>query len=118
MIAQLKSQNGRKQHPNGFTLVELLVVIGIISVLISILLPALNKARESAKRIACASNIRQLGMAVQLYASAHKGDLPPSSYHVTNWMAPDYRYELIRLKAASPGIFACPSANYSPPLDF
>lgn len=60
----------------AFTLVELLVVIGIISVLISVLLPALARARDSANAIACASNLRQIGMAIQLYAQESKGVLP------------------------------------------
>ncbi|MDB5327868.1 MAG: hypothetical protein JWM57_3437, partial [Phycisphaerales bacterium] len=61
---------------SGFTLVELLVVIGIIALLISILLPSLNKARESARRTACLSNLRQLGTYLQFYANDFKDQLP------------------------------------------
>lgn len=64
----------------GFTLVELLVVIGIIALLISILLPALNRARREAKRIQCLSNLRQLGMGFTMYANQYKGSLVPSIY--------------------------------------
>lgn len=59
----------------GFTLVELLVVIGIIALLISILLPSLNKARESAKRVACLSNQRQIAIAYMMYANAFQGNI-------------------------------------------
>jgi prepilin-type N-terminal cleavage/methylation domain-containing protein/prepilin-type processing-associated H-X9-DG protein len=64
----------------GFTLVELLVVIGIIAVLISILLPSLAKAKQYANSLACMANIRSVGQALQFYANDHKGKLPYSAY--------------------------------------
>ncbi len=64
------------KRQKGFTLVELLVVIGIIAVLISILLPAMNKAREAANRTTCASNIRQLVLGISLYAVDQKDKTP------------------------------------------
>lgn len=66
----------RKSDPKGFTLVELLVVIGIIALLISILLPALGKAREAANRAACLSNLRQTHQAFVMYGLAFKDQVP------------------------------------------
>ncbi len=68
-----------RRQRTAFTLVELLVVIGIIAVLISILLPALAKARSAAKETQCESNLRQWGMGLQMYCDANKGLIPGDS---------------------------------------
>ena len=61
---------------NGFTLIELLVVVAIIAVLVAILLPALGRARDNAKMIMCASNLRQIGLAMGMYGLDYNDFIP------------------------------------------
>ncbi len=72
----MKEYGFKRRNAQAFTLVELLVVIGIIAVLISILMPSLSKARYNANRTACMSNLRQIGIAMSLYASENDGWWP------------------------------------------
>ena len=69
-----------RRHTRAFTLVELLVVIGIVAVLIAILLPVLGKARAQANRVACLSNIKQLGAAILMYCNDNDGYFPTCAW--------------------------------------
>ena len=65
-----------RKHARAFTLVELLVVIAIIALLMAILLPALNRAKEQAKAVRCLANLRQIGLAMHMYADDYNRKVP------------------------------------------
>lgn len=79
-MSTFKSHPDRASH-RGFTLVELLVVIGIIALLIAILLPALSRAREAATTVACQSNQRQIFLAIRMFANDHHDRCPGAGYN-------------------------------------
>lgn len=129
-----------KRQTKGFTLVELLVVIGIIALLISILLPTLASARESANKVKCLNNLKQIGLGLQLYASNNREAWPRVNYKAdetmkafedvtttltteniyssTNVTAGNFTndvtaavFKLLATGDLTAGVFVCPSAN-------
>jgi prepilin-type N-terminal cleavage/methylation domain-containing protein/prepilin-type processing-associated H-X9-DG protein len=92
----------------AFTLVELLVVIGIIAVLIAILLPALTKARRSAQTVACAANLRSILQATQIFASQNNGYLPGSVYSTSRFL---FKEPAAGSQVAGNALFPTPYSN-------
>lgn len=97
------------KRKKGFTLIELLVVIAIIALLLSIVVPSLNKARDHARRITCMSNLRQSGMALRIYAEENNNKLPPSASSWWPWDISYWTTDLIMASGSSPDVFYCPS---------
>jgi prepilin-type N-terminal cleavage/methylation domain-containing protein/prepilin-type processing-associated H-X9-DG protein len=96
----------KKHTRSGFTLIELLVVIAIIAILASILFPVFARARENARRSACLSNAKQIGLALMQYTQDYDEKLP-FLYDSTN----SYWYDMIRPYAKSNQLFDCPSQS-------
>ncbi len=95
---------------SAFTLVELLVVIAIIGILIALLLPAVQAAREAARRMSCANNLKQIGLAMHNYASTFREALPNAG-----WSAPPYPNDYSPLAKLLP---YCEQANLQDLIDF
>lgn len=93
----------------GFTLIELLVVIAIIALLLSIVLPALNKAKEYARKTICSNNQRQMGLALRIYAEENKGILPPQAATYWAWDISYWTTDLILASGGDKGVFYCPN---------
>src|SRR5215472_2472828 len=75
---------GSRRISGGFTLMELMVVIGIIAILAALLLPALSRAKAKAHQISCLNNNRQITLAATMYAADHDDEFPPRRRPVTN----------------------------------
>jgi prepilin-type N-terminal cleavage/methylation domain-containing protein/prepilin-type processing-associated H-X9-DG protein len=94
----------------GFTLIELLVVLSVISLLLGIILPVTSKARQSAKRIVCASNLRQLGIGLRCYLDDNRQIMPPAAMRPSLNLNSDKPItDFLLPYVDNPEVFKCPA---------
>ena len=124
-MSRTPSASSCRPSDRGFTLVELLVVIGIIAVLIALLMPALSRVRQHAISTQCLSNLRQIGSIAHMYAAENKGFFPPAQIDVIDaitggnpiahgpmmgtWPSHELKQTLFKMSNGSTQIFYCPS---------
>ncbi len=93
----------------AFTLIELLVVIAIIAVLMAILIPALSRAKEQAKRVSCSNNLKQIGLSLNMYGNDYDGKLPLNTFGYWLWDVSYSTTDYIIASGGSRDTFYCPS---------
>jgi prepilin-type N-terminal cleavage/methylation domain-containing protein/prepilin-type processing-associated H-X9-DG protein len=101
-----------RRHVRGFTLIELLVVITIIAILIAMLMPGLSNAKESARKVFCANNLKQIGLGIIMYTDDHSGTLPLGMHLDDNYFHPSiFVWQIPAVYVSALKSFDCPSDN-------